>query len=90
MQEAIRYRKLPHDKLAHQMSISELMLRDAVGRTMGLTRGQCIQVRAVCSVFQQRMSYEPASEMVRLAGKAAPARPRPLRQGVAAPFIPGH
>jgi hypothetical protein len=42
MQETIAYLKLPFDKLAHQMSIPELVLRDAVGgqdgtdtRTMG-------------------------------------------------------
>jgi hypothetical protein len=40
MQETITYLKLPYDKLAREMSIPELVLRDAVDGKMGLTRGQ--------------------------------------------------
>jgi hypothetical protein len=43
MEETIAYLKLPYDKLAHQMSIHELVLRDAVEGKMGLTRGQWIK-----------------------------------------------
>lgn len=43
MQETIAYLKLPYDKLAHEMSIPELVLRDAVEGKMGLTRGQWVR-----------------------------------------------
>jgi hypothetical protein len=43
MQETIAYLKLPYDKLAHEMSIPELVLRDAVEGKMGLTRGQWVK-----------------------------------------------
>ena len=43
MQETIRYLKLPYDTLAHEMSIPELVLRDAVEGKMGLTRGQWVK-----------------------------------------------
>jgi len=43
MQETISYLKLPYDKLAHEMSIPELVLRDAVEGKMGLTRGQWVK-----------------------------------------------
>lgn len=43
MQETITYLKLPFDKLAHEMSIPELVLRDAVEGKMGLTRGQWVK-----------------------------------------------
>ena len=43
MQETITYLKLPYDKLAHQMSIPEMVLRDAVEGKMGLTRGQWVR-----------------------------------------------
>lgn len=43
MQETIAYLKLPYDKLAHEMSIPEMVLRDAVDGKMGLTRGQWVR-----------------------------------------------
>ena len=43
MHETIAYLKLPYDKLAHEMSIPELVLRDAVEGKMGLTRGQWVK-----------------------------------------------
>jgi hypothetical protein len=43
MQETIAYLKLPYDKLAHEMSIPELVLRDAVEGKMGLTRGKWVK-----------------------------------------------
>lgn len=43
MQETITYLKLPYDKLAQEMSIPEMVLRDAVEGKMGLTRGQWIR-----------------------------------------------
>ena len=43
MQETITYRKLSYDTLAHEMSIPELVLRDAVEGKMGLTRGQWVK-----------------------------------------------
>jgi hypothetical protein len=39
MQETITYLKLSYEGLAHEMSIPELVLRDAVDGKMGLTRG---------------------------------------------------
>jgi hypothetical protein len=47
MQETITYLKLPYNTLAHQMSIPELVLRDAVEAKMGLTRGQCVKLGQV-------------------------------------------
>ena len=44
MQETITYLKLPYDKLAHQMSIPEMVLRDAVEGKMGLTRRQWVRL----------------------------------------------
>ena len=44
MQETITYLKLPYDKLAHQMSIPEMVLHDAVECKMGLTRGQWVRL----------------------------------------------
>jgi hypothetical protein len=44
MQETITYLKLPYDTLAHEMSIPELVLRDAVEGKMGLTRGQWVRL----------------------------------------------
>jgi hypothetical protein len=44
MQETIAYLKLPYDKLAHEMSIPELVLRDAVEGRMRLTRGQWVKL----------------------------------------------
>ncbi len=44
MQETITYLKLPYDRLAHEMSIPELVLRDAVEEKMGLTRGQWVRL----------------------------------------------
>jgi len=44
IQETIAYLELPYDKLAHQMSIPEMVLRDAVEGKMGLTRGQWIRL----------------------------------------------
>ena len=43
MQETIDYLKLPYDKLAHEMSVPEMVLRDAVEGKMGLTRGQWVK-----------------------------------------------
>jgi hypothetical protein len=43
MQETIRYLKLPFDKLARELSIPELILRDAVEGRTGLTRGQWVK-----------------------------------------------
>ena len=43
MQETIAYLKLPYDKLAHEMSVPEMVLRDAVEGKMGLTRGQWVK-----------------------------------------------
>jgi hypothetical protein len=47
MQETITYLKLPYNTLAHQMSIPELVLRDAVEAKMGLTRGQWVKLGQV-------------------------------------------
>jgi hypothetical protein len=44
MQETITYREMPYLGLAHQMSIPELVLRDAVRGTLGLTRGQWVKL----------------------------------------------
>ena len=70
MQETIRYLKLPYDTLAHEMSIPELVLRDAVEGKMGLTRGQWVSL-VVCWVSRRSISYDPASGMVLPAGKSA-------------------
>ena len=43
MQETITYLKLSYVGLAHEMSIPELVLRDAVEGKMGLTRGQWLR-----------------------------------------------
>jgi hypothetical protein len=43
MRETIAYLKLAYDKLAHEMSIPEMVLRDAVEGKMGLTRGQWVK-----------------------------------------------
>ncbi len=43
MQETITYLKLSYEGLAHEMSIPELVLRDAVDGKMGLTRGQWVR-----------------------------------------------
>jgi hypothetical protein len=43
MQETIRYLNLPYGKLAREMSVPELVLRDAVEGRMGLTRGQWVR-----------------------------------------------
>ena len=44
MLETIRYLKLSYVWLAHDMSIPEMVLRDAVERKMGLTRGQWVKL----------------------------------------------
>jgi hypothetical protein len=57
MQETIAYLKLPCDKLAHEMSIPELVLRDAVEGKMGLTRGQwsgSFSARKILPIHQRR------------------------------------
>ena len=77
MQETIMYLELPYDKLAHEMSIPKLILRDAVEGKMGLTRGQWVKFGKRCWVCQQPISYDPASVMSDLAGKSA-FRPFPL------------
>ena len=43
MQETITYLKLSYVGRAHEMSIPELVLRDAVEGKMGLTRGQWVR-----------------------------------------------
>jgi hypothetical protein len=43
MQETIAYLKLPYDKLTLDMSIPEMVLRDAVQGKIGLTRGQWVR-----------------------------------------------
>ena len=43
MLETIKYLKLSYAGLAHEMSIPELVLRDAVEGKMGLTRGQWVR-----------------------------------------------
>ena len=44
MQETVTYLKLSYVGLAHEMSIPELVLRDAVEAKMGLTRGQWVRL----------------------------------------------
>jgi hypothetical protein len=44
MQETITYLKLPYETLAHEMSVPEMVLRDAVEGKMGLTRGQWVKL----------------------------------------------
>jgi hypothetical protein len=44
MLETIKYLKLSYAGLAHQMSIPEMVLRDAVEGKMGLTRGQWVRL----------------------------------------------
>ena len=44
IQETIRYLKLSYAGLAQQMSIPEMVLRDAVEGKMGLTRGQWVRL----------------------------------------------
>jgi hypothetical protein len=44
MQETISYLKLSYDALAHEMSIPELVLRDANEGKMGLTHGQWVML----------------------------------------------
>src|ERR1019366_7916301 len=44
MLETITYLKLSYEGLAHEMSIPELVLRDAVEARMGLTRGQWVRL----------------------------------------------
>ena len=43
MLETITYLKLSYEGLAHEMSIPEMVLRDAVEGKMGLTRGQWVR-----------------------------------------------
>jgi len=43
MQETISYLKLSYEGLADEMSIPEMVLRDAVEGKMGLTRGQWVK-----------------------------------------------
>jgi hypothetical protein len=75
MQETITYLKLSYVGLAHEMSIPELVLRDAVEGKMGrLADSGSGSVK--CWVCQPRISYNLASEMVLLAGKSA-SRPFP-------------
>lgn len=44
IQETIAYLKLSYGGLAHQMSIPEIVLRDAVEGKLGLTRGQWVKL----------------------------------------------
>jgi len=44
MLEEIKYLKLSYEGLAHEMSIPEIVLRDAVEGKMGLTRGQWVKL----------------------------------------------
>jgi hypothetical protein len=43
IQETIAFLKLSYEDLAHEMSIPELVLRDAVEGKMDLTRGQWVK-----------------------------------------------
>ena len=73
--QTITYLKLSYVGLAHEMSIPELVLRDAVEGKMGrLADSGSGSVK--CWVCQPRISYNLASEMVLLAGKSA-SRPFP-------------
>jgi hypothetical protein len=47
MLETISYLKLSYDGLAHEMSIPEMVLRDAIEGKMGLTRGQWVRLGKV-------------------------------------------
>jgi hypothetical protein len=44
VEETIRYRKLSYGGLARQMSIPEMVLRDAVEGKLGLTLGQWVKL----------------------------------------------
>jgi hypothetical protein len=44
MVETIKSLKLSYARLAHEMAIPEMVLRDAVEGKMGLTRGQCVRL----------------------------------------------
>lgn len=44
VEETIRYRKLSYGGLAHEMSIPEMVLREAVQGKLGLTRGQWVKL----------------------------------------------
>ena len=44
MQETITYLKLPYATLAHEMSVPEMVLHDAVEGKMGLTRRQWVRL----------------------------------------------
>ena len=50
MQETIAYLKLSYEGLAHEMLIPELVLRDAVEGTMGLTHGQWVRLGKILSL----------------------------------------
>jgi len=44
IQETITYLQLPYGRLAQDMSIPEMVLRDAVEGKLGLTRGQWVRL----------------------------------------------
>jgi|HubBroStandDraft_6_1064221.scaffolds.fasta_scaffold579130_1 hypothetical protein len=70
MQETIACLKLSYQGLTLEMSIPEMVWRHTIEGKMGLTRGERVEsVR--CRTGQLRMSYDPASEIVFLAGRFA-------------------
>jgi hypothetical protein len=72
MLETVKYLKLSYARLAHEMAIPEMVLRDAVEGKMGLTRGHWVRLGKALGYWgcRQRMSYDPASRMVCLVGKS--------------------
>ena len=59
IEETIRYLKLSHNGLAQEMSIPEMVLRDAVQGKLGLTRGQWVKLGELLKMttsFQLRPS----------------------------------
>jgi hypothetical protein len=47
IEETVRYLKMPYSKLAQEMSIPEMVLRDATEGKLGLTRGQWVKLGQV-------------------------------------------
>ena len=47
IQETVAYRKLSYSVLAQEMSIPEMVLRDAIEGKLGLTRGQWVKLGQV-------------------------------------------
>ena len=67
MQETITYLKLPYDKLAREMSIPELVLRDAVDGKMGLTREQWVRFGKLLGLPSLRARSTPHHHSLRCA-----------------------